>query len=155
GDSMRVGTITDERMKEASGLVASRRFPDVYWIHNDGEKGLLCAMKRDGSLIGCTKIDAELKDWEDIAIDDDGNLYVADTGNNNFERKSVVVYRVREPDPATLRISKPDEINFTDRWKIDFPGEPADIESMFVWKGFGYFVSKVKNHGNAKVYRFD
>src|SRR5438045_525200 len=30
----RVGTIADEKITEASGVAASRRFSGIYWIHN-------------------------------------------------------------------------------------------------------------------------
>ena len=29
--------ISDPRIKESSGVVASRRYTNVYWTHNDGE----------------------------------------------------------------------------------------------------------------------
>lgn len=32
-------TITDPRIKESSGLAASRKHPGVYWTHNDSDDG--------------------------------------------------------------------------------------------------------------------
>src|SRR4051812_49706568 len=81
-NAVEIARISDRRISEASGIVASRRFQGVYWTHNDGDDNRLFAIRRDGSVIGCAKVDANLHDWEDIAIDDDGNLYIADTGNN-------------------------------------------------------------------------
>ena len=42
----------------------------------------------------------KVHDWEDIAIDHDGNLYVSDTGDNDHSRKHAEIHRLREPDPA-------------------------------------------------------
>ena len=47
----RVGTLAYEPIKEASGLVRSRRYPDVFWVHNDsGNPPALFAVRRDGTL---------------------------------------------------------------------------------------------------------
>ena len=78
--------IRDPRIKESSGVVASRRHTDVYWTHNDGggpKKQVLYAIDREGNtrasfpVIGVT-----LHDWEDLAIDSAGHLYIGDIGNN-------------------------------------------------------------------------
>jgi hypothetical protein len=98
----RVGTIAEKKITEASGVAASRRFDGIFWTHNDGDDGTLFAIHRDGSLVAKARIDAKVHDWEDIAADADGNLYIADTGNNQSDRKHVNVYRLREPDPANL-----------------------------------------------------
>src|SRR2546430_15901349 len=77
-----VARISDLRIKESSGVVASRRYTNVYWTHNDGggpKKQVLYAIDREGntraffSVIGAT-----LHDWEDIAIDDGGHIYIGD-----------------------------------------------------------------------------
>src|SRR5262245_3635164 len=62
----RVGVVADDRINEASGVIASRAHPGVFWTHNDGNDGVLYAMDRSGALIGCGKVDAKIKDWEDI-----------------------------------------------------------------------------------------
>ena len=35
-----------------------------------------------------------------------------------------------------------------------FPRAPFDCESLFVWKDYGYVVSKVFNNARAKIFRF-
>src|SRR5262245_15702996 len=75
-----VARISDPRIKEGSGVIASRRYMDVFWTHNDGggpKKQVLYAIDREGNtraafpVIGVT-----LRDWEDIAIDNAGHLYI-------------------------------------------------------------------------------
>src|SRR5687767_12309589 len=64
-----VGTLRDDKLVESSGLVASRKNPDVLWVHNDaGDKPRLFAVSTKGTAL--TRIDvagAEARDWEDIA----------------------------------------------------------------------------------------
>jgi hypothetical protein len=39
-------------------------------------------------------------------------------------------------------------------WRLRFPGEPFDCESLFIWQGSGYVVSKVFNDSRAQIFRF-
>jgi len=36
---LEIGRITNPRITESSGVVASRQFPGVFWTHNDGGGG--------------------------------------------------------------------------------------------------------------------
>ena len=146
------GYIRDPRIKESSGVVASRRH-SVNWTHNDGggaKKQVLYAIDREGNtrasfpVIGIT-----LRDWE-IAIDGAGHLYIGDIGNNNSKRDALAVYEIEEPNPQAVaeRIS-PKRV-----WNLRFPGAPFDCESLFVWKDYGYVVSKVFSKARAQIFRF-
>jgi len=150
----RIGTIQDPRITESSGVVASRRFPGVFWTHNDGGKPTsysLFAMDRTGKSIGTFHLTGlVLHDWEDIAIDGERHLYVGDIGNNDARRFSIAVHEIDEPDPATSGTF----VQVKRSWKLQFPKMPFDCESLFVWNGFGYVVSKVFNDERAEVYRF-
>jgi hypothetical protein len=145
--------IRDPRIKENSGVVASRRH-SVYWTHNDGggpKKQVLYAIDREGNtrasfpIIGVT-----MHDWEDIAIDDAGHLYIGDIGNNDAKRDALAVYEIDEPNPhAGARAISPKRA-----WKLKFPRAPFDCESLFVWKDQGYVVSKVFDNAHAQIFRF-
>src|SRR6516225_1863952 len=68
---------------EASGIVKSRRHAGIFWVHNDsGNPSTLFAIRRNGSIVQQFKIAAPNIDWEDIAADGDGHLYLGDIGNN-------------------------------------------------------------------------
>jgi hypothetical protein len=163
----RVGRLEAKDIEESSGLVASRRFPDVLYTHNDsGGAPVLFAVRPDGNLLKQYRVPARHTDWEDVAIDDAARLYVADTGNNNVRRDHVVVYRLAEPnlDPkivarkskAKRNDSRRDEgrLRVEHTWRLTFPGgRPFNCESLFVHRGFGYMISKVET-GPAALYRF-
>jgi hypothetical protein len=144
-----VGRVRIKRLNEASGLVASRAHPGTYWTHNDGDDGVLYAIAADGSPVGQVKVDAKFKDLEDIAADAEGNLFLADVGNNDRDRKHVTVYRVREPDPRADAKIRP-----TASWKLTFPDKPFNCESLVVAGDRGYVISKVESGQRAGVYRF-
>ena len=153
--AVEIARITDRRISEASGIVASRTFAGVYWTHNDGDDNHLFAIARDGSVVGTAKLDANVHDWEDIAIDEFGGLYVADTGNNSGARKHLEVHRLREPDPEHLSGKKIRTLRLSDTWHVRFPAEPFNCESLFVWKDSCYLIAKSPPGMKADVYRFD
>jgi len=148
----RLGSIQDPRITESSGVVASRQYPGVFWTHNDGAKSYtLFAISREGKALGNFHLaNVVVHDWEDIAIDDEKHLYVADIGNNDARRFLIAVHEIDEPDPK-----KPGTPLVVRRsWELRFPNAPFDCETLFVWKGFGYVVSKVFNDARAEIYRF-
>ena len=146
--------IRDPRIKESSGVVASRRHTDVFWTHNDGggpKKQVLYAIDREGNTrASFSLIDVTLHDWEDIAIDNAGHLYIGDIGNNYAKRDALTVHEIDEPNPQAGTGS----IAPKRAWKLKFPGAPFDCESLFVWKDQGYVVSKVFNNARAQIFRF-
>ena len=151
---LEIGRITNPRITESSGVVASRQYPGVLWTHNDGgggRKQVLFAISRDGRSLGEFLVaDAALVDWEDIAIDNEKHLYIADTGNNEAKRAEVTVHQIDEPNPkspvAFVRVKR--------SWRLRFPDQPFDCESLFIWDGYGYVVSKVFNDARAQIFRF-
>src|SRR4051795_12516953 len=79
-----IGRLAHPAIREASGIVQSRRFPGIFWTHNDsGNPPSLFAVTREGSLVREYKVAVPNVDWEDIAIDDDGHLYLGEIGNND------------------------------------------------------------------------
>src|ERR1043166_7285089 len=112
--------IRDPRIKESSGVVASRRYADVFWTHNDGggpKKQVLYAIDREGNtrasfpVIGVT-----LRDWEDLAIDSAGHLYIGDIGNNDSKRDALAVYEIEEPNPQ----ADAERISPKGAWNLSF-----------------------------------
>jgi hypothetical protein len=146
--------MSDLRITESSGVIASRRFPNVFWTHNDGggpKKQVLYAIDRQGNTRAAfSVVGPRFHDWEDIAIDDAGHLYLGDIGNNDSKENTLAVYEIDEPDP------KPGTGSVSPKrgWKLKFPGAPFNCESLFVWKEYGYVISKVFNNARAQIFRF-
>lgn len=154
--SFRIGTIQSEAIPESSALVASRAHPGVYWTLNDsGNPPALFAITREGELIRAYTVAAKNVDWEDLAIDDAGHLFIADTGNNNRDRKEVQVYRVDEPDPRAPLQGQLAPLRVTKSWRLQYPdNKPFDCESLFVMKDSGYVIPKRRDGSIAQILRF-
>jgi hypothetical protein len=159
-----IGRLEDKDLAESSGIVASRRHEGVFWTHNDSGGGPhLFAVNREGKLIARFEVAAVNRDWEDVATDDDGHLYIGEIGNNGGRLGELAVYRVDEPDPRAPRGPKaggkapppPPPLRVTQTWRLRFPDRPFDCEALFVHGGKGYVISKLLTYQPATIYRFD
>jgi hypothetical protein len=150
GELVPIGRL-DEAIREASGIAASRRHPGVFWVHSDsGNPPVLFAVKRDGSLVARYRVGAPNIDWEEIAIDDAGHLYLGDTGNNDNLLPLRVIHEIEEPDPSRpedepLRVLRSTFYRFT-------PGERFDCEAFYLDGPRIVLISKRRDGVEAGLY---
>ncbi|AGA29354.1 hypothetical protein [Singulisphaera acidiphila] len=147
----RVGRLNYPAIREASGIVASRRHPGIFWVHNDsGNLSLLFAVKRDGSLVREYLLQVPNVDWEDIAIDDDGHLYLGEIGNNKGRLPLRSIYQINEPDPTqpfkgTLAVEVSSFYSFP-------PEGRFDAEGLFLDAGRAVVVAKTFDRSEAELF---
>lgn len=116
-----------DRLEEASGLYVQDE--NTFWLHNDsGGRPTLYAVDGQGHLQDSLPIvGAENRDWEDLSHDDQGNLYIFDSGNNLNQRQDLKVYKwnIAQQKLATISYSYPDQHTFppADRGQWGFDGE--------------------------------
>lgn len=154
------GEQLDRRVYEPSGIVASRKYADIFWTHGDsGRPPKLYAVDRQGALVAELTVDGvENVDWEDIALDEHGNLWIGDIGNNFSDRKDLVVLCIAEPDPYAglesvgvdrrVRFTYPDQDDFSDS------RGPFDAEALFWWSGSLWLATKHRQDTLTVLYRF-
>ena len=150
-----------------SGIVASKRYPGVLWAIRDrggqdrpGQpQNALYAYKVADGKVGkvaggafkAVPMPVPARDWEDIGRDSEGNLWVADIGNNECDRADTALLKVREPDPAA---SGPAKLLATYRYR--FPDPPCgcagrNAEAMFLVDDVPYLIDKAEQ---STLYRF-
>ncbi|APW59336.1 hypothetical protein [Paludisphaera borealis] len=96
-----LGRFDLREIPESSGVVKSRRHSDVFWVHNDsGNPATLFAIDRRGRILNKFAIAVPNLDWEDLAIDGQGRLYIGDIGNNNGRLAIRMIHQIAEPDPG-------------------------------------------------------
>ncbi len=72
--------IDSDEIVESSGIIRSKKYPGVFWTHNDsGDSARIFAISEDGKIIkpkwfkgeykGIEVVNATHIDWEDIATD--------------------------------------------------------------------------------------
>jgi hypothetical protein len=151
------GTVASPGIVEASGMAASRTQPGVLWAHNDSRDGArVYAIGPDGADRGAYDVAGAFAfDWEDMAAGPgaDGtssSLFFGDIGDNFAIRDGrITVYRVREPDPATLE----GPIAGAVALEFEYPDGVFNAEALFVADGSIYVVTKDREE--ARVYRGD
>ena len=152
--------IQSEAITESSGLVASRTHEGVFWTHNDsGDVPRIFVIDRSGSLLAEFSVEgARHRDWEDIAIDDAGHLFLADIGNNGSRRQDLTVYRVPEPDPHAQARSVQVERALRFRYGNQVVGSSLpnfDAESLIWHAGALYVFTKHRADTQSQVYRLE
>lgn len=154
---------------EASGLVASRKYPGVMWWHRDGgpakegkPRNALWALKFDAAGKLQPVRGSEVTpyydvtgdgntQWEDIAIDDNNNLWIGEIGSNDC-KSAQYLYRLDEPNPASTAATP-----IKAKYSLTFPDPEAgctttNAEAMFWLDGNLYIFAKAKN---SPVYRVE
>jgi hypothetical protein len=152
-----IGTVASPDLVEASGMAASRTSPGVLWVHNDSRDGArVYAVAPDGADLGGFDIAGALAfDWEDMAAGPGSDptrsmLFFGDIGDNFSIRSGrITVYRVPEPDPASIDGSIDGAIPL----EYQYPDGVYNAEALFVADGSVFFVTKDRDE--ARVYRGD
>jgi len=140
-------------LPEASGLAASRRTPGILWSHVDsGAAPVLVALDTRGAVKGRVRLrGVTLTDWEDVAVADcDGAscVYVADIGDNRGTRRSITVYRFKEP------LVTDSSVVASASFQGVFPDGAQDAEAIFVLGVSEIFVVTKGDTGPVALYRF-
>ena len=152
------GQISPALLTECSGLVHSLRYNGVFWAHGDGGSGAsIVPVTASGKLArgwtGAVRVEGcKNNDWEDIALDDKGNLIIADLGNNNGRRKQLMLHFVSEPKPGavSVRPTRTLRVHYEDQ-KGDSPD--YDCEAVFSAAGRIYFLTKHRSDKRTRLYR--
>ncbi len=144
-----IGKFTHTAIRESSGIVASKQFEGVYWTLNDsGNPAVLYATKRNGELIGEIKVRGTRNfDWEALGIDNKGQIWIGDIGNNSRMRINLNVFVVKEPNPNTDT-----EVEVIAKYPYRYPDKNVDAEGLFIANGIPYIISKEQSA--AVLYRF-
>jgi hypothetical protein len=155
-----IARLADERIDEASGIVASRRHPGLFYIHNDSGDGpnVYVVDSAGRTRVTLTLDGATAVDWEDIAVAPGGrpeipDIVVADIGDNSHRRDTLTLYRFAEPElpeasGAILAVTPT-------VYRIRYAGGPVDAEALLVdpATGDGYIFTKRRDGEPSDIYR--
>ena len=102
----RTGTLPAP-LSESSGAAASQAHPGLLWtILDSGNRPEIIAIDSTGRIVAVVELGGSTnQDWESVTLGPcpEGTcVYVADIGDNDGSRASVVLYRLPEPDSAVF-----------------------------------------------------
>ncbi|MDB5261903.1 MAG: hypothetical protein JWQ14_1184 [Adhaeribacter sp.] len=144
----KVGKMAKEEVLESSGLALAA--DNNFWTHADGgNPPVLYKVNEAGKLLQTVEIPRTSNlDWEDLAQDKEGHLYIGDFGNNQNLRRNLRIFRVKEN-----QVNQLDTIQFHFADQVAFPPEKGkrsfDCEAFFYHDGQLYLFSK--NRGRNKM----
>jgi len=132
------------------------------WLVEDrGNDDDIYKVDFNGNLLKELNVDnAKNHDWEDLAEDKDGNIYIGDFGNNSNKRKDLVIYKIPNPEFEKGKKIDAEKIKFSYPDQMDFPPVVAelnyDAEAFFYHKDFLYVITKNRTipfSGEAFIYK--
>lgn len=145
-------------VEESSGLIIETT--NQFWSHNDkGGDPELYSFDATGLLLNTLTIsNASNIDWEDMAHDQNGNIYVSDSGNNDNDRQDLRIYKINNIDLEMTTVSA-EVIKFTLSNQNQFPpsndGRKYDIESIIATSDSLYLFTRDRTNpflGETNLY---
>jgi hypothetical protein len=149
-----IARLDEALVREASGVVASRKYPGVLWAHGDsGNAPKLAAFDTNGVRICEVIVSAAPNiDWEDICADDAGHLFIGDIGNNTGLLPVRYIYQIDEPDPHH---PPQHPITPTRSWRVRYgASQRVNCESLFMHRNRFHTVVR-RPAGRSTVYRLE
>jgi hypothetical protein len=149
-----------KKLKENSGMAIGKD-STVWFVNDGGNEDKIYQINNKGKILKELEVkNAKNKDWEDMAQDKDGNVYIADTGNNANKRKDLIIYKIPNPDKEKGDKIEAEQIEFSFPEQRKFPPKQKnllyDTEAIFYAKDSLYLITKNRSHpfnGNALIYR--
>lgn len=131
-----MGRLTAD-LVETSGIVVYG--PNRIWSHNDkGNTNQLFLIDTTGAIIRTiTVTNAQNIDWEDLAVDTQGRIYINNAGNNKNNRTDLSIYRIPNPNLITGNTVQAEIIRFAYEDQTKFPppnlNKNYDVEAI-IWR---------------------
>ena len=148
------------KLGENSGIVTLK--DSTLWLIEDrGNADDIYKVDFNGNLLKDLNVsNAKNHDWEDLAEDKQGNVYIGDFGNNSNKRKDLVIYKIPNPEFETGKKIDAEKIKFSYPDQKDFPPVVAklnyDAEAFFYHKDYLYVITKNRTipfSGEAFIYK--
>ncbi|GGE96073.1 hypothetical protein [Hymenobacter cavernae] len=144
-----VGRMQKHDVVESSGFELANPEGDL-WTHADGgNTARLYKVTPQGDLLQTLNLAPLVNiDWEDLAQDDEGRLYIGDFGNNQNKRQNLVIYRLsglpQKPTIDTIHFRYPDQRTFPPK-KV---ARNFDCEAFFYRQDSLYLFTKNRGEGH-------
>lgn len=150
-------TAWPEAVEESSGLALHN---DLIWTINDsGDDAYIYGLNQQGALVKKISINnGQNFDYEELA-QDEKYLYVADIGDNFFQRKQLLIYRLSWEDidraehqgavtAKLITVQLNDTSKFNHKYSHNYDFEALSVKGDELW-----LFSKNRLDGNSELYR--
>jgi hypothetical protein len=133
----------------------------LFAIEDSGNENNLYRLNDQGEITNAINItDATNVDWEDLASDQEGNIYIGDFGNNDNLRKDLCIYKVGKEALASTTTIAAAKTSFSYPNQTAFPPIPSerfyDVEAFIVFQNHFYLFTKnrsTNSDGSVSLYK--
>lgn len=158
-DVTKTGSFPEE-LEEVSGMIYVGK-DSLIVINDSGNEPILYLINNESKILKKTWIsNVKNRDWEDIAIDNEQNIFIANIGNNANKRKKLFIYSVPLKDVLSQDTVKVKTIGFHYPEQESFPPKETqkyyDAEALWADDQFLYILTKNRTNpsdGIAQFYR--
>lgn len=148
------------KIDENSGMVYLKD-STLWFINDSGGADKIYQVNFKGELLKEFRIEnAKNKDWEDLARDEEGNIFIGDIGNNNSRREDLVIYKIPNPELEKGEKIEAKKIKFYYPEQKKFPPKKKnlkyDSEALFYKEGNLFIITKNRTRpfdGEALIYK--
>lgn len=145
-----------KKLKEISGLVYTSE-NEFYVVEDSNNENAIYVLNHKGKIKRTLTIqNINNNDWEDLTIDNKGNLYIGDFGNNKNQRKNFSIYKIANNNlhNTSIKASSITEFDFPElenNKKLLF-----DAEGFFEYQNYFYIFTKNRSQnfdGTSYIYK--
>ena len=142
-------------LKEVSGIEWTH---DKLWaIEDSGNENVLYQIDDKGDVSHSLMIsNATNTDWEDLASDKEGNIYIGDFGNNDNDRTDLCIYKISKDSLEKDQCQAIAKTTFSYPEQKEFPPKKTervfDVEAFVAYKDDFYLFTKNRSkNSDGKV----
>lgn len=148
------------KLTENSGMVPAKD-STVWFVMDRGNPDKIYQVNYKGDLVKELKVkNAKNNDWEDMARDENGNVFIGDFGNNSNNRKNLAIYKIPDPNEENADDIEAQKIEFNYPEQTHFPPKKSkmfyDAEAFFYYRNNFYIITKNRTqpfNGEALLYK--
>lgn len=148
-------------LNEVSGIAVDSTNHVIWMVNDSGNKPIIYGLDANGKINKSFKINAKNRDWEDLTMDNSGNLYIGNFGNNDNDSKGLSVLKIHADSLASNQKKiTPEVIKFSYPEQKKFPPKKSkrhfDCEAFFYMNNSLYLFTKSrapKASGEAHLYK--
>ncbi|WP_435623632.1 hypothetical protein [Flagellimonas sp.] len=148
------------KLSEVSGLIALKN-KSLWVIEDNGNKDKIYEITQEGNLVREFKVEnGKNHDWEDLAKDEEDNIYIGNFGNNSNDRENLSILKINNNKGFKDGKASVEKIKFEYPEQKKFPPKKKnlhfDCEAFFHHGNSLYLITKNRARpytGKAFIYK--
>jgi hypothetical protein len=138
-----------KEIDEGSGLVKVQGKNTYLTLNDGGGKSMIYEVNDKGDLLAEIPVkNTENIDWEELSQSPNGDLFIGDFGNNNNDRKDLIIYHFNKGNVKKIPFRYADQMSFPPPKKE----RNFDCEASLYYKDSLYLFSKNRGDNMVKMY---